>query len=218
MTAQNIANNTHFIIESSALAMAAQQVSLVVDYVRGGGTLLLFSNPDQGGRTSANQILGALGVGLSGSAMSVTGNESGLSGSTLPWGTLSSTDSSVAGPVANLNGASLNWARTYILSGGQLLSQDGSPSISDAIRMDRFNLGRVYVFGTRLDSNLATGFQTLGTNAVFFQNILGTGSLSSGLPTGFVGGGVGSAPEPASFALTAFALAGVAVYARRKRS
>jgi len=211
LTATNIANNTHFIVEGSATAMAAEQVSLLVDYVRGGGTLLLFATPSTG-RTSANQILGALGVGLSGSAMSVTGSAFGFPGSTLNWGSLSSTDVSVQGPT-NLNGASLNFAQTHILAGGSLLALNESPSISDAIRMDRYNLGRVYLFGSHIDSNLANTSNQSNIN--FFLNILSSGSTPIGLTMSTVDVGT---PEPATFALTAFALAGVALYARRKRT
>jgi len=212
LTATNIANNTHYIVESSATAMAAEQVSLIADYVRGGGTLLLFATPTTG-RTSANQILGALGAGLSGSAMNVTGSTFGFAGSTLNWGTLSSTDRAVQGGPANLNNSSLNFAQTYILSGGSLLALNESPSISDAIRVDRYSLGKVYLFGSHIDSNLANS--TNQNNIYFFLNILSGGSLPTGLPMGTVDVG---APEPATFALTAFALAGVALYARRKRA
>lgn len=213
LTATNIANNTHYIVESSATAMAAQQVSLLVDYVRGGGTLLLFASPTTG-RTTANQILGALGTGLSGSAMSVTGSTFGFSGSTLNWGTLSSTDRAVQGGPANLNGSSLNFAQTHILAGGSLLALNESPSISDAIRMDRYNLGRVYLFGSHIDSNMASN--TNQNNIYFFLNIFSGGNLPTGLN---IGGTVDvGAPEPATFALTAFALAGAALFARRKRT
>ena len=145
--------------------------------------------------------------------MSVTSSSFGFSGSTLNWGSLSSTDRAVQGGPANLNGASLNFAQTYILSGGSLLALNESPSISDAIRTDRYNLGRVYLFGSHVDSNLAN--MSNQNNIFFFLNILAGGSLPSGLPISTVGG---EAPEPATFALTAFALAGVALYSRRKRS
>jgi hypothetical protein len=208
LTAQNIANNTHFIVESSATALAAQELSLLVDYVRGGGTLLLFATPTTG-VTSANQILSALGPGLSGTTMSVQTMTSGFPGTSLNWGSLSGSDPAVQGTVANLNGQSLNYTQTRLLMGGTHLAVVESPSISDAIRVDRYQLGRVYLFGTHIDSNTVTGVNQYNTQ--FFLNILANG----GLPSGLVDTGV---PEPSTFGLSAVTLAGALLYLRRKRT
>lgn len=210
LTATNIANNSHFIVESSATALAAAQVSLIVDYVRGGGTLLLFATPGTGNQ-SANQILGALGTGLSGNAMSVTNSSFGFPGFLLNSGTLNSQDPAVKGTTAfnNLNGFDLSYYQTNVLSGGAHLANIEANTISDGIRVDRYSLGKVYLFGTRLDENGATNANW--NNTVFFMNMLSSG----GLPAGLVDT---SAPEPATLGLTAFSLAGALLYLRRKRS
>jgi len=208
LTAQNISNNTHFIVESSATALAAAQVSLLVDYVRGGGTLLLFASPTTS-NTSANQIMTALGNGVSGTSMRATTERFGFTGSNVNWGQLNSTDPSVQG-VYNLNNASLSYTQSNVLTGGTLLAANNSYTVSDAVRVDRYNLGKVYLFGTHFDKDTSTVNQS---NTFFFLNILANG----GLPSGLVDVG-GEAPEPATFALTAASLVGALLYVRRKRT
>ena len=209
LTAQNISNNTHFIVESSATALAAAQVSLLVDYVRGGGTLLLFAAPG-GSNTSANQIMTALGNGSSGTSMRATTQTFGFPNSNVNWGELAGSDPAVQG-IVNLNGASLSYTQSNMLTGGSLLAANNSYTISDAVRVDRYNLGSVYMFGTRLDRDGSTNANQ--NNIYFMMNILANG----GLPAGLVDVGTG-APEPATFALTAVSLAGALFYVRRKRS
>jgi len=208
LTAQNISNNTHFIVESSATALAAAQVSLLVDYVRGGGTLLLFATPG-GSNTSANQIMTALGNGLSGTTMKATTQTFGFPNSNVNWGELAGSDPAVQG-VYNLNGANLSYNQSNILTGGSLLAANNSYTISDAVRVDRYNLGSVYLFGTHLDRDGSTNANQ--NNIYFMMNILANG----GLPAGLVDPGVG-APEPATFALTAVSLVGALLFVRRKR-
>lgn len=207
LTAQNIANNTHFIVESSTTALAAAQVSLLVDYVRGGGTLLLFATPGTG-VTSANQILSALGTGASGSTMSATTMTFGFPNSNVSWGELAGTNAAVVGGPYNLSGQSLSYNQSNILTGGTLLASNNPYTLSDAVRTDRYNLGNVYLFGTHMDRDGSTNANQ--NNVYFFMNILGSG----GVPIGLVDT---SAPEPATFALTAFSLAGAILFARRRR-
>ncbi|MDX1984609.1 MAG: PEP-CTERM sorting domain-containing protein [Bryobacteraceae bacterium] len=208
---QSLAGNTHFIISNPGAAAQASEIGALGNWVRGGGNLLVFANPD--GTTPYGSVYNALFInsilsGL-GSSMSVNYQTLGL-GSTQVHGTLGGADSSVLG----IQGGGLAANNIYPVMGGMSVAIGGA-LLPYMVQYQNLDAGRIYVIGGNIAANSVI---SEGSNRQFLLNLLGTGS-------GFGGGGGGSsdpfadAPEPGTIALTAVGLLGaLAVQRRRKKA
>jgi hypothetical protein len=213
ISAAALANNTHFVVNSSSsvTALSTQEYTDLVNWVRGGGILILFANVGNSatGITLANNILNELGSTIDVSTALVgPGSGSGTTG-----GKLIAPDAAVLGGPFNLGNQPLSMYQANVITGGTLLAADGIPNpaynLGVALRVDTINLGKVYVFGDHFESNFLVGQP--GSNLQFFLNVLAQGTGSSGGPPG--GGPV---PEPSAFVLTAVGIAGLAYWKRRR--
>lgn len=214
ITAQNLANDNFFIIQSSFTSLNGTELNTLVNWIKNGGILLLFATPDGMNSLSlANQILGTLGAGASGNAMSVTNSFTGPGDTRATAGSLIGSDKAVTGPPNNLATQSLSLYQASVIAGGTnlALNQPGTTNLGNALRVDNFSLGKVYVFGERFDSNLLAG--TDQNNLRLYLNLLNQGLIGGG---GIGGGETAGAPEPATFVLTFSALAGL-YFVRRKK-
>jgi hypothetical protein len=213
ITGANLSNNNYFIISNPTVALTGNELTTLVSWVHAGGILLLFADPDPsaGGGSStvsiANNILTTLGNGSSATTMQVASTTFGSLTQGFSSGTFASNDPASSG----LTGG-MGFFQGYNLSGGNALMANTSSNpfyqVANGLRVDSFQLGKVYVFGEEFASN---GAGTLNSNnARFFIQLLAQQGLS--------GPGPGSldSPEPATFALSGLALAGLLAW-RMKR-
>src|SRR5262249_27669306 len=145
---------------------------------------------------NTNTILAALGTGASGNALSVSSDlilPSFLTGQ-LAATSLTGSDPAVMGPPVNITNSALSLFNPYGVTGGNPLLTD---MLGDSLRVDTFQLGKVYVFGNTFNAN----YNMMGTfgssNTQFFINLLAQ-NLSSG------GGGgepYEGSPEPGTVLL-----------------
>jgi len=216
ITGANLSNNNYFIISNPTVALTGNELTNLVSWVHAGGILLLFADPDPsaGGGTSTvsivNSVLTTLGNGSSGTTMQVTNTTFGSLTQGFSGGTFASNDPASSG----LTGG-MGFFQGYNLTGGNALMANTSSNpfyqVANGLRVDNFQLGKVYVFGEEFASN---GAGTLNSNnARFFVQLL----AQQGSGGGFPGGGPLDSPEPATFALSGLALAGLLAW-RKMRS
>jgi hypothetical protein len=215
ITQQNLSRDNYFVVSNSAATMSGAEVSTLTNWVRAGGILLLFAAGDNKQVSNANAVLTSLGTGVSGTDFSVEAAAGPASSGVFTGGGLWSTDRAVSGP-RNLGFSSLSWFQANSISGGNSLAMNigSSHNLSEALRFDRFALGKVYVFGDRFDSNvlMASG----GSNLHLFLNMLSQQNTLAQFngPTGSVNGD--STPEPSSLLLTGAGIALVVLWRRRR--
>jgi hypothetical protein len=218
-------NQSGFLVVSDATralgttAGGVNETQSLVNWVQGGGILLLFATPSgtSTSTTVGNQILSALNSASSGSPnISFNGATYGAGYYGGASGPLAGTDPAVAG----ITGQNLAWYQANGISGGTALSTGfgGNYDLSNYLRVGNFGTGKVYVFGEQFGAQWnVSGFQN-GSNLQFFLNLL---AQETRYPGTFGGGGPdpfsSDSPEPASIALTGIGLAAVAWMARRRR-
>lgn len=207
ITAANLANNTSMIIRTQNGLSGADSLPSLVNWVRGGGILMLFADSAlPQGAMNANTILSALGSSISVSS-STTGNPS-----------FQTLGQFTGADVTNgLLGRNLAFDLSRVVTGGVQLVQTGAPGFDagSSLRMQNVNLGKVYVFGGSIDANANT-LNPLGSNRDFFMALLSQpngGMFGVDPPAGASGN-----PEPATFGLTALAIGGLAFWHRRRSS
>jgi len=209
ISAQSLANNSHFIISNPVTAVA--DMNALVNWVNGGGILMLFVDGTAGAASInlVNSILGSFGNnGLSGSPMQVSNTQ------LLPTSVTDRvTAASLAGSdpaVGALGGQSLSMYNPFGITGGNALAVN---LLGNALRVDTFALGKIYVFGDNFasNSNLSNPLFNSGlTNQQFFLNLLAQGGS----------GGIGplDAPEPSTFGLMAVGVIGLLWRFRRNKA
>ena len=210
ITQQALANNTHYVISNPT--SSAGDLNALVNWVNAGGILMLFVDQTGGANSVAalNTILAAFGTGASGSALSISSSlllPSSIT-SQLTAASLAGTDKAVVGPPNNVGGASVAMFNPYGVSGGSTLAIN---LLGSALRVDSFQLGKVYVFGNTFNSNDNMGAGL--ANQQFFLNLL-TQTLMN---QGGGGGGPTDAPEPGSILLMSSGIVGLLLYARRRK-
>ncbi|MCS7026468.1 MAG: PEP-CTERM sorting domain-containing protein [Bryobacteraceae bacterium] len=212
ITSSNLANNTHFIISNPLTGVP--DLNALINWVKAGGILMMFVDHESPSSIGIiNNILNAFGAGLSGSPLQVSTSQL-----LDPSMTYRLTASALAGSdpaVGSLAGAAVSMFNPFGVSGGNALAIN---LLGNALRVDHFQLGKVYVFGDNFASNanLSNWFMGSGmTNQQFFLNLLAQ-SLSGGGGGGSGAGGF-DAPEPASLGLVALGLGWVAWSIRRRR-
>jgi hypothetical protein len=210
-------NQSGFLVVSDATrSLGANESQALVNWVQGGGILLLFATPSGTGTstTAGNEILSALNSASSGSPnINFNGATYGAGYYGGASGPLNGTDPAVVG----INGQNLAWYQANGISGGTALSTGfgGNYDLGNYLRVGNFVSGKVYVFGEQFGANWnVSGFQN-GSNLQFFLNLLAQetrypGSFGPEDP-------FAENPEPASIALTGIGLAAAAYIARRRR-
>lgn len=213
ITSANLGNDNFFIIANAAAAPTSAEIATLANWVKAGHILLLFNTPGGGSIAATNAILSGIG-----SSIQMNNTLIGLGGSNQAGaGTLSSSDPSVAGPPQNINGASLALFQTYSLTGGTRLALDTPQypiyNLGNSLRVDTVQLGKVYVFGERFDSNpnLNSGIQGTSNLGLFIGLLAQQTALNSG-----GGSDVTGNPEPATLAITGLALIGLVAWKRRR--
>lgn len=202
ITAASLTGSTHLVIESSAAQLTGTELSLLTQWVQGGGTLLLFAGSSN---ATASQVLGSGGLN---SSIAVSNSNIGFGSSTVYSNlSLTTTNTAVTGGPFDLRGASFNLSNNFKgVTGGEGLG-NSALGASQALRTESVQLGKIFVMGGHFESN---GFLWESqSNMQFFLNVLAQGQFVNGLVE------VGT-PEPASIALTGFALGGLLLL-RRKR-
>lgn len=196
---QTLAGNTHFIVSNPSSTGAPGEVSTLSRWVRGGGTLVMFANPEVGGYSMftsyfANAILSGIG-----SSMSVMSQPFGFGGPQV-LGTLGGSDASLNG----IQGGGLASGSILPILGGNSLAVSGA-LLPYLVRYEQIGTGRVYVIGGNIASNALIAE---GANRQFLLNLLTQGNAFTGFAE--------EAPEPGTIALTAIGLIG-AIYVKRRR-
>lgn len=214
ITGANLSNDNYFIISNPTVALTGNELTTLVSWVHAGGVLMLFADPDPsaGGGSStvgiANSVLTSLGNGSSGSAIQVGSSTFGSLTQGFSAGTFASPDPAVAG----LSGQ-LGFFQGYNLTGGSALlantSQNPFYQVANGLRVDTFQLGKVYVFGEEFGSN--GNISVNNNNLRLFIQLLAQEGTSG--PSG----AFSDSPEPATFALSGLALAGLFAW-RKLRS
>ncbi len=197
-------NRNFFLIANPTSTPSGFELNLLANWVRAGGILILTVDMYAPNLAATNAVLQTLGIGASGQAIEITSVLQGGAFQTIG-GSLQGTDAAVQG----IAGRPLSTTGGFTLTGGSFLAQDAfwqNPNLGAYLRTDTFQLGRVYVFGTRIDINPNINSDPFGYNRQFFLNLLGQGGYS----------GSSDVPEPASLAVTAFALIGFGLWSRRR--
>ncbi|MBL8209262.1 MAG: hypothetical protein JNK87_01045 [Bryobacterales bacterium] len=193
----------------------------MTNWVNQGGILLLFSDARTPSSVGiVNSILQGLGTGASGSAMSVGGGT--------PYGDgygVVTAGSLIAGsdPAVGSMTGGLAFLYANRVNGGTMLANPnpGWYDLGSTLRVDTFQLGKVYVFGERFDSNLMAGN---ANNRNFFINLLSQNSqfqLPTPPPTTPTTPTLPNdpldihQPEPATFGIAGAALLGLLAARRR---
>lgn len=218
-----ILNQSGFLVVSDATRAlgtgsggGVNEIQNLVNWVQGGGILLLFATPGGGATAAAtgNQILSALAAQGGGNpSMSFNGTpySAGLYGGSS--GPLVGTDPAVAG----ITDRYLAWFTASGVSGGNALSTGfgGNFDLGNYLRVGNFGDGKVYVFGEQFGANWnLTGYQN-GSNLQFFLNTLAQETRFPGPQSGPTDP-FSDSPEPASVLLTGCGL-GAAVWISRRR-
>ncbi|MBL8233108.1 MAG: PEP-CTERM sorting domain-containing protein [Bryobacterales bacterium] len=213
ITAQSLANNSHFIISNPVGGVS--EINALINWVNGGGILMLFVDGQSSGSSIGlvNSILSAFGPGASGNSLQVSTSQL-----LDPSITFQLTAAALAGSdaaVGNLAGFSISMFNPLGVSGGSSLAIN---LLGSALRVDSFNLGKIYVFGDNFASNQNLGNIGFGnpgmTNQQFFLNLLAQGSNGNGGGGG--SGGGGDAPEPGTIGVITAGLAALAWRARKR--
>lgn len=215
ITQQALANNSHWVISNPT--SSAGDLNALVSWVNSGGILLLFVDTTGGAASvaAANNILGAFGPGASGTPLAISSTlllPTELNGMQLNAVSLAGTDRAVIGPPTNLGGASINLTNPYGVTGGSTLATN---LLGNALRVDTYQMGKVYVFGTTFNANNNMGGG--GANQQFFLNLLSQNLLGQQPPVGG-GGDPSGTPEPGSVVLMSSGLAALLLYARRRKA
>ncbi len=197
---QSLAGNSHFIISNPTSVGQPGEVNTLRSWVRGGGTLIMFANPDAGAYSMytsyfANALLSGIGSG-----MSVMSTPFGFGGAQV-LGTLGGTDAAVNG----IQGGGLASGSILPVLGGNSLAVSGA-LLPYLVRYEQLGTGKVYVIGGNIASN---SLISEGANRQFLLNLLTQGNAFTGFAD--------ETPEPSTMVLTALGLAG-AIAARRKRA
>jgi hypothetical protein len=200
----NVLNNRNFFIIANPTAVPSTfELNLLANWVRSGGILLLAADMYASDLAALNTVLQALGTPDSGQTIQYSSTLYGAGFQTVT-GSLQGTDAAVQG----ITGRPLAMTNGYTLTGGFYLAEDRfwqNPNLGNFLRMDTYQLGKVYVFGSRLDINPNFNSNPFGYNNQFFHNLLGQNPFITG-----------ETPEPATLAITAFALIGLGLWSRRR--
>lgn len=218
ITSTNLNNYRFLVVGNPTTAMTANQLTAVTNWVKQGGILLMFADAShQSSVGLVNNVLSTLGAGSSGSQMSVGSRTYGDIYSTTTAGQLTGTDPAVAGLTGGLQYLFANQ-----VSGGSLLANvtGNNYDLGSMMRVDTFQLGKVYVLGDRFDANLVGS----SNNRNFFINLLSQNSNFQ-LPTPTSPNSPSFPdptndilnPEPATFGLAGAALLGIVVLRRRQK-
>ncbi len=220
ITATNLNTYRFLVVGNPTAAMNATQVQAVTNWVKQGGILLLFTDANRQSSVGiVNNILNGLGTGASGAAMSVGGGAYGDGYSVVTAGSLIPGSDPAVGSITG--GLSFLYANR--VNGGSMLANPnpGWYDLGNTLRVDTFQLGKVYVFGDRFDSNLMAGN---ANNRNFFINLLSQNSqfqLPNPPPTTPISPTLPGdtsdihQPEPATFGIAGAALLALA-FARRR--
>ena len=162
ITAANLANDDLFIIGEGYVfgqedvIPTPGELTVLNDWVRGGGLLLIFSNSSFHGGDSGNAILSAIG-----SSISLAEAHAVPSGVNLQGGNFAT-----EGPPYDIVGEVLGVTEGNIASGGITLYEDG-------LHFEAIGCGYVYAFGDRYDHNtfLPEGTNYNENNGRLFLNI-----------------------------------------------
>jgi hypothetical protein len=209
ITQANLSQDNFFVVDSSSAAVSASEAATLANWVRAGGILLLFAAGNS--QAAANSVLGSLGAGASGTALSVTPQAEGSNlASIFTGGGLWSADPSVKGPT-NLMWAPLNWYDANIIGGGNSLAVNigTTHNLSSAMRVDNFALGKVYVFGDRFDTNALTAGGANANLALFLNLFAQSNSVRQF-------SGTSEVPEPSTLLLTGLGITGALFWRRRQ--
>jgi len=217
ITETNLNTYRFLVVGNPTTAMNASQMTAVTNWVKQGGILLLFADAShQSSAGIVNSILSNMGSSSSGgSAMSIGGRTYGDVYSTTTAGSVTGSDPAVAG----LNGG-LTFLYANQVNGGSLLANVtyNNYDLGSMMRVDTFQLGKVYVFGDRFDANLVGSTN----NRNFFINLLSQNSqFQMPTPNNPTTPTLPSDPndifnpEPATFGLAGAALLGLVVARRR---
>lgn len=223
ITETNLNTYRFLVVANPTTAMNAAQVTAVTNWVKQGGILLLFADANhQSSVGIVNSILssnGGLGAGASGAAMSVGGGTYGDGYGVVTAGSLIPNSDPAVGSMTG--GLAFLYANR--VNGGSMLANPnpGWYDLGNTLRVDTFQLGKVYVFGERFDSNLMAGN---ANNRNFFINLLSQNNqfqLPTPPPTTPTGPSFPSdpldihQPEPATFGIAGAALLGLLAARRR---
>lgn len=196
---QSLAGNTHFIVSQPAAAATQNEAASLGTWVRSGGTLVMFANPEAGAySTYTSYFANALLSGI-GSSMSVMSQSFGLGG-TQVLGTLGGSDGAVSG----IQGSGLASGSIFPILGGNSLAVSGA-LLPYLVRYEQLGSGKVYLIGGNIAAN---SLIAEGANRQFLLNLLNQGNFGTGF--------AGETPEPSTILLTGLGFVG-AVLLRRKR-
>ena len=220
ITETNLNTYRFLVVGNPTAAMNASQVQAVTNWVKQGGILLLFADAShQSSVGIVNNILSGLGTGQSGAAMSVGGGSYGDGYGVVTAGSLITNSDPAVGSMTG--GLAFLYANR--VNGGTMLANPnpGWYDLGSTLRVDTFQLGKVYVFGERFDSNLMAGN---ANNRNFFINLLSQNNqfqLPTPPPTTPTTPTLPNdpldihQPEPATFGIAGAALLGLLAARRR---
>jgi hypothetical protein len=199
-----------FVVADPGRAATAAEVAALSDFVQTGGSLLVFVDRDSLNNafiSDTNGILSGIGSGIRVSTATMDQNMY-LTGGVFATASL-----------YDVSGQFLSGTPGHVVTGGTALTRGGAgwtpaqaAAASAYIHYEQLGLGYLFVFGDRLDNNYFT-MDVGSTRGRMFLNLASYDNPHGSVPPPEPG----PVPEPATMILTATAMAGAFLEARRTK-